>query len=485
MQLPSIKPQNRVAGKYETSARELREGGQHSELFDLVSDSLDSKVVLADSEGYIVYLTKPYGRLLGVDPTAQVGKHVTEVIENTRLHIVAKTGKAEFNQTQRIKGQDMVVERIPIKRAGKVVAVLGHVMFEDVSEVTKLAKKLSLLESKVQFYEKELLSLRSTRYTFDSIKGVSDSIISLKKDAAKAASLNRPIFIAGESGTGKELFAQAIHTASPRKFYPFVKIDCASIPKDLLESELFGYVKGAFTGARSDGRMGKFELAQHGTVFLDEIGDLPIEMQPKLLRVLEERQFERIGGNTLVKADFRLITATNKNLEEMLGENRFRKDLFYRVNVIPIHIPPLRERKEDIIPLAHHLLERITQDSGSLEVKLDPHAEKALEGYDWPGNVRELSNVLERVVSSVERDTIYLCDLPFYLYRNRRTKSESNDTSLKSIHGRAEKEAIHYALESTNYNKARAAKLLGIHRSVLYKKMKKYNLPLNQTSPSF
>ncbi len=455
---------------------------EHLEMLEMILDSIHNGVIVTDPEGYITHFNKPYGRFLGVDPEAQIGRHVTEVIENTRMHIVAKTGKAEINQRHRIKGQDMVVQRIPIKKDGEVIAVFGQVMFKHVRDVQKLAKQLSLLESKIEFYEQELISLRSTRYTFDSIIGISPSILSLKEEALKAASTYLPVLITGESGTGKELFAQAIHHASPRKLHPFVRINCPAIPRDLLESELFGYEKGAFTGARSGGKPGKFEIARRGTAFLDEIGDLPLEMQPKLLRILEEKEFERVGGTSLIRADFRLISASNQMLEEMLSEGRFRKDLFYRLNVVPIHIPPLRERRDDILPLAHHFLQEITRDAGVGEISLDPQAEKALLHYDWPGNVRELSNVIERVISSLEGNTIRLCDLPFYLYQSRKGSPELNDTALRNVQTRAEKEAIRYALVSADYNKARAAKLLGIHRTLLYKKMKKYDLPLNQNA---
>ncbi|MFH0845205.1 MAG: sigma 54-interacting transcriptional regulator, partial [Pseudomonadota bacterium] len=407
------------------------------------------------------------------------GRHCTEVIENTRMHLVAKTGKAEINLRQRIKGQYMVVQRIPIKENGKVIAVFGQVMFKDVRDVGKLAERLSALEIKVEFYEKELFSLRSTRYSIDSIVGVSQAINTLKFEALKAASNNLPVLITGESGTGKELFAQAIHHASNRRVYPFMRINCAAIPRDLLESELFGYEKGAFTGAKSSGKPGKFELAHGGSIFLDEIGDLPLEMQPKLLRVLEEKEFERVGGNTLIRSDFRLIAASNQDLHEMLAGGQFRKDLFYRLNVIPLPIPPLRERREDIVSLTHYFLRQIAQDAGFSKIGIDPDAEGALVNYDWQGNGRELSNILERILSTLEGDMIHLHDLPFYLFKGQRVSSKTKRTSLKGVQSRAEKEALRYALESTDYNKARAANLLGIHRTLLYKKLKKYNLPLH------
>jgi len=345
-----------------------------------------------------------------------------------------------------------------------------------VTDVTKLAKKLSLLESKVELYEQELMSIRSTRHTLESIVGESDALQSLRREAQKAAATQFPVLITGESGTGKELFAQGIHHASARRLYPFVRINCSAIPKDLLESELFGYEKGAFTGAGSGGKPGKLELAKHGTVFLDEIGDLPLQMQPKLLRVIEDREFERIGGTSVIHSDFRLIAATNQNLEEMMAERRFRKDLFYRLNVIPLHVPPLRERQEDILPLVRHFLNQAAVEAFLPEITLDRDAEEVFQSYQWPGNIRELSNVLERVLSSLEGNTIRVSDLPFYLYRSRKIASKLPSVSIREAQSRAEKEAILHTLRLTRYNKSKAAAMLGIHRTHLYKKIKKYGI---------
>jgi len=458
---------------------DMEEMRNQLEMYRLIFDSIYNGAIVTNTEGYVTHFNKPYGMFLGLDPSKQIGKHCTKVIENTRMHIVADTGKAEINQTQLIKGQNMVVQRIPIKKNGKIIAVYGQVMFKDIKDVQKLANELSFLESKVKLYEQELITLRSTRYTFESIIGKSEAIKILKKEALRAATNQFPVLISGESGTGKELFAQAIHHASSRKLYPFVRINCAAIPKDLLESELFGYEKGAFTGAKSEGKPGKFEIAQNGTVFLDEVGDLPIEMQPKLLRAIEDKEFERVGGTKIIKSDFRVIAATNQNLEEMMTDGRFRKDLFYRLNVIPLHIPPLRDRRSDIIPTARHLLKQMAQEANLFEFKLDKEAHKALRNYEWPGNVRELSNVLERVMSTLEGGTIYLKDLPFYIYGGRKISLKNSQAFLKEVHTKTEKEAIRYALKETNNNKAKAAEMLGIHRTLLYKKIKKYNLPLN------
>ena len=452
------------------------------EMYRLVFDSIHNGAIVTDADGYITHFNKPYGEFLGVNPAAQIGRHCTEAVENSRMHLVAQTGIPEINQSHRIMGQNMVVQRIPIKKNNRVIAVFGQVMFKDIKDVRKLAAELSLLESKVKLYEEELINLRSTRYTFDSIIGKSQAIQALKQEARKAAANSYPVLISGESGTGKELFAQAIHHASARKLYPFVRINCAAIPKDLLESELFGYEKGAFTGAKSEGKPGKFELAHQGSVFLDEVGDLPLEMQPKLLRAVEDNEFERVGGNSIIRSNFRVIAATNQNLEKMMVGGRFRKDLFYRLNVIPLHIPPLRQRKTDITAIAEHLLKQLALEGNMPQIRLDEQARQALVNYEWQGNVRELSNVLERTLALLEGDTIRLENLPFYLHRTGRLEVPANRTCLKDVQARTEKEAISVALNETRNNKAQAAKILGIHRTLLYKKMKKYRIPLDPLS---
>jgi transcriptional regulator with PAS, ATPase and Fis domain len=464
------------APKNPCAPADLVEPKQQLEMMNLILDSIHNGVMITDADGYITHFNRPYGEFLGVDPVAQIGKHCTEVIENTRMHLVARTGIPEINHSHLIKGQRMVVQRIPIKKEGKVIAVFGQVMFKNVRDVGKLAKKLSLLESKVKHYEQELISLRSTRHTLDSIVGESEAIKSLKTEALRAAATQFPVLVTGESGTGKELFAQGIHHASARRIYPFVRINCAAIPKDLLESELFGYEKGAFTGAKAGGKPGKFELAKHGTVFLDEIGDLPLPMQPKLLRVLEDKEFERVGGTSLIRSDFRLIAATNQNLEEMLAERRFRKDLYYRLNVIPLYIPPLRERREDILPLAKQNLKQIAGEASLPEITLESEVEDVFYHYHWPGNVRELFNVLERVVSTIEGNSIRFSDLPFHLYRGHKSFSKASAVSIRDAHAGAEKDAIIRALKIARYNKSRAASILGIHRTHLYKKIRQYKI---------
>ncbi len=456
--------------------RNERSALEQIRFMELILDNIHNGVVVTDAEGYIIYFNKPYGKFLGVDPAAQIGRHITDVVENTRMHIVAKTGKAEINEPQAINGQTMVVQRIPIKYDGRVVATFGQIMFKHASDVGKLARELDLLQSKLKLYEEELLSLRAVRYTFDSILGKNPVIAGLKKEAGRAAETSFPVLITGESGTGKEMFAQAIHNASPRRLNPFIRINCASIPRELFESELFGYEKGAFTGASATGKHGKLELAGKGTVFLDEIGDLPLDMQTKILRVLEEKELERIGGSKPVALDFRLIAASNQPLEQMMGDGRFRKDLFYRLNVIRLNIPPLRERRDDIISIADSLLKGMAEDLPCGEIEIGREAESVFLDYEWPGNVRELINVLSRVSCQLEHDVIMPYDLPLIMRGGRGLPSGTAAASLGRVLDTAEKDAIIRALKSAEGNKTAAAASLGIHRTHLYKKMRKYGL---------
>jgi PAS domain S-box-containing protein len=448
------------------------------EMYKRIFNSINLGATVIDPDGIITHMNDPYGQFLGVDPKKQIGRHCTQVFKNTRMHIVAKTGKPEVNHTQHINNTDMVVQRIPIKKDGKVIAVYGQVIFKDISDVQALAHKLTVLESRVKAYQKELYDLKSTRYTFDSIIGSSSELNYLKQLAHQAAANDSTVMITGDSGTGKELFAQAIHHASKRKFHPFIRINCAAIPKDLMESELFGYEAGAFTGAKAQGKPGKFEMADKGTIFLDEVGDLPLEMQPKLLRVLEEKEFEKIGGTKILRSDFRVICATNQDLEALIGNHRFRKDLYYRLNVFPIEIPPLRQRKKDILPVTRHLLAKLTTEAGLPDLSIDEAAQKELINHDWPGNVRELSNVLERAMYSAHGAEIRRDDLPFSTSFPDRKTAHLKKNCLKSAQQQAQIKAIYHALKKTGYNKSKAANLLGIHRTLLYKKMKEYQIDL-------
>ena len=448
------------------------------DFFKKIVDNLQIGVIISDHEGRIIYINDTYARFLDIDPLAEIGKHATDVVANSRLHIVAQTGQMEINYPHQFKEHGFLVHRVPIKEDDRVIAVVGLVLFDSASTASRLAEKVSHLQSKVHLYENELLSLRATRYTMDSIVGVSKAMTALKWQAIKAAATNLPVVIVGESGTGKELFAQAVHNASPRKFHPFVRVNCAAIPRELFESELFGYDKGAFTGAKATGKPGKIELAHHGSLFLDEIGDLPLEMQPKLLRVLEEKEMERVGGTRMTRSDFRLIAATHAKLESLVEQGAFRKDLYYRLNVLPLQIPPLRQRKEDIPLISEYLIRKFQKEEGTKMVLLSPEVMEIFQNYYWPGNVRELANILERILYTMDGDTVLPRHLPIILQSMGKESPKFEETVLKRLREDVEKEILLHTIRMSKDNKNKAARMLGIHRTSLYKKMKKFNIPL-------
>ena len=456
-----------------------------ADFFKKLCDEMKIGIVVSDSHGYLLYMNPTYVKFLQLQKPREtfIGKHVTEMNPNTRMHIVAKTALAEINWPHEFHGKSLLVHRIPIKENSELIAVLGLVLFTDAEHVNELAEKLSLLQTKLKFYESELESLRSNQSALESIIGNSRQVLMAKQEAAKAGSNNLPVFISGESGTGKELLAQAVHESSSRGHYPFVRVNCAAIPKELFESELFGYERGAFTGASTKGKIGKFELAHLGTIFLDEMGDLPLEMQPKLLRVLEQKEFERIGGNRKIHSDFRIITATNMNIPDMIKLGEFRLDLYYRLNVIPLSIPPLRERREDILVLAAHFMKQSKQImENKQDIAIDDNASSALVNYDWPGNARELINTVERMLASMEGDTVKISDLPYHIQSFKQDKNKYHHASLNEFLQDAERKAIKQVLNLSGWNKTLTAKRLGIHRTLLYKKMIKLGITLNTDS---
>ena len=309
-------------------------------------------------------------------------------------------------------------------------------------------------------------------YTFEHIIGTSHPIVKAKNLAAKAANNDSIVLILGESGTGKELFAHAIHNASKRSQMPFVAVNCAAIPSELLESELFGYDEGSFTGAKKGGKQGKFELADKGTLFLDEIGDMPLAMQAKILRVLQDKSLDHIGGVKTFNCDVRIITATNKNLLRMVSEQRFREDLFFRLNVLNITVPPLRDRKDDLGELLTNLAPAICQRIGVQVKEFSPEVMGILRQHLWPGNVRELINLIEQLAATVDSKLI----TPQHLMRTSFSAVLGTTGQMPSPGALSERDKIIETLKHTNNNKALAAKLLGCHRSTLYAKIKQYRL---------
>jgi PAS domain S-box-containing protein len=449
-------------------------------------------MVVVDANGIVTMISEEYAGFNGTTVAEAVGKHVTEVIENTRMHVVAKTGAAEIGERQTIHGRSLIVNRIPLKDGDRVIGAYGRVVFKTVEQLRELASKMNLLESKVKYYEEELTHLRGARYTFASIVGRGAAITAAKEEAERASRTDSTVLLRGETGTGKELFAHAIHAAGPRRVGPFIKLNCAAVPAELLESELFGYEEGAFTGARRGGKPGKFELAAGGTLFLDEIGDMPLPMQAKLLRVLQEKEVDRLGGAGSRRVDLRLIAATGRNLEEMVGQGTFRADLYYRVNVIPVRIPPLREHPEDLGAIAEAFLARLSADTGEPKRRLSAELLELLRAYPWPGNVRELQNGIERAVAMSPREELRPEYFPANLLRFTHgawkeappgaTEASGEEPwagipgSLASVKAGAERSAILSALEAVGGNRTRAAELLRIHRVKLHEKIKRYGI---------
>lgn len=457
----------------EAFSKELNENVEL--LGDLFSHAYHGMAIV-DDEGKIIKWD--YEDLLGYKEEEVLGKYAPDVIENTRLHIVAKTGKKEICDLQMVNGRYLITSRIPLIRDGKVIGAVGTVFFKNVEELKSLVNKIDLLENTVNKYKSEISQLYRTKYSFDDIITKNREMLNIRDVARKAARSHSTVLIQGESGTGKEFFAHAIHNGSQRKYGPFVTINCAAIPRELLESELFGYEEGAFTGAKKHGKMGKFELANGGSILLDEIGSMPIEMQAKLLRLLEAREFERVGGTGRIDLDVRIIASTNEDLEEQVKEGKFRQDLYYRLNVIRIKIPPLRDRIDDIPILSQNLLESLSRDLMIAVGELSPKTIDILKKHDWPGNVRELRNVIERAINIAQGDKIYPEYLPDYILE----KADFNKHQivegglLKNIVAKAEVDAIIKVLRECDDNKTLAAKKLGIHRTALYKKMETYNM---------
>jgi transcriptional regulator with PAS, ATPase and Fis domain len=337
------------------------------------------------------------------------------------------------------------------------------------------------MQHKLEYYEEELKNLRAARFNLDNLVGISPKMISLKKMIIKYAKINSPILITGETGTGKELCAHALHLCSERQNGPFIKINCAAIPHYLFESEFFGYERGAFTGANTSGKIGKFELANHGTILLDEISTLPLEMQPKLLRIIQDKEIERIGGSKVTKLDFKLISSTNRELSSLVKENTFREDLYYRLKVFNLELPPLRERKEDLPCLCEYFLKSFNEEFRFNVAKISEEVMNIFYRWHWPGNVRELRNVLLRAVHFSETGVIQIENLPDDLTGNPILKSRISETNpmgnlLKEGKNGYEKKLLESALIKADWNKSRAARLLGISRPHLYALARKYGL---------
>ena len=457
---------------------------QHISQLSSIMDGLleDFITFMTDQDGNILYIHDNYCEILGVKPEEALGKYCCDIVPNSRMHIVAKSGKSELGVAFRMKnGEYAVVNRLPIKRDGKVVGVVCFVLFSTITMTTaQSVKVINYLRDEMSQYEPNLSGFLKAKYSIDQIIGNVPSMQILKDSIYKISQTKSTVLISGETGTGKELFAQAIHQISPRSQHPLVIVNCAAIPAELFEAELFGYEEGAFTGARKQGKIGKFELANKGTLVLDEIHQMPLTMQPKLLRVLQEKEIVRVGGNNPQNVDVRLIFITNKDLFELVKKGEFREDLYYRINIVPIEVPPLRERLGDIPELTKALIKKINRNLGLRISGIDQDVLELFQLHDWPGNVRELEHTLERAANIVLSGPLTLGCFKNLTARLKNVSQKDVKNTLVSAKRNAEHEKILEALTETNGNVLAASKLLKISRSVLYEKIKKYNIKIDR-----
>jgi transcriptional regulator with PAS, ATPase and Fis domain len=370
------------------------------------------------------------------------------------------------------------VSRIPLRdEAGQVIGALGMVLFDHPETTLQpLIAKFATLQRDLDEARKALAAQRRTKYTLASFIGSSPAVLEVKRQARRAAQSGATVLLLGETGTGKELLAHAIHAGSVRAERPFISVNLAAVPETLLEAEFFGVAPGAYTGADRKGRDGKFRLADGGTLFLDEIGDMPLALQAKLLRALQEQEFEPLGSNQVIKVDVRVIAATSRDLRKLAAEGRFREDLYYRLNVLPIRLPTLRDRLSDLEALAESLLESIAVRTGMPQRELAPSALAALASYPWPGNVRELRNLLEQAAMLTDSQRLsgedFIAILP-----TAAAVLPADDAAPRALRplpqliAEIERNSIESALAATGGNKASAAKLLGISRATLYERL--------------
>ncbi|SFK10124.1 Transcriptional regulator containing PAS, AAA-type ATPase, and DNA-binding Fis domains [Halobacillus dabanensis] len=448
--------------------------GYRNNVLETLFGNVEHCIVVVDCDGNISYMNESYCHFLEVDLELVTGLHVTEVIENTRMHHVVDSGKEEMADLQQIRGDYMVAHRIPLWENGELIGALGMVLFRDTDEWKIMNSHIKDLLLELETYRNQMQQQNGAKYSLHDIITSSPDVLQLKEKIRKTAHSNVSVLLRGESGTGKELFAHSIHHLSERSTKPFVKVNCAAIPEHLIEAELFGYQEGAFTGAKKGGKPGKFQLAHGGTLFLDEIGDMPLQAQVKILRALQEGEVEAVGANHPQEVDVRIVAATNQSLEAMIQEQRFREDLFYRINVVQMDIPPLRDRKDDIKILSKYLLEKVNECTGKRVSELSPTVKALFQKYHWLGNVRELENVIESAVHMTDSETIVVEDLPPHLSPEKKVVEEGS--SLKRIVEQTEKHAIEKALKETDGDKSAAATQLGIGKSSLYEKVKKYSL---------
>lgn len=454
----------------------------YNELYEVINSSFDG-IVISDNKGLILHQNPAYGDITGLHPSECIGRNLTELEElgvidhSATLQALYKNDSVTINQSINT-GKNVLVSAVPIRdKTGDIKKVVNNV--RDLTQLNQLETEIQTLEETNQKITEELKSLKEQLNPKLSLISSSAKMKEVIERALKIAQIDSGVIIQGESGVGKEKIVNLIHMHSLRKKKPLIKINCGAIPENLLESELFGYVSGSFTGASKQGKIGLIEAANDGILFLDEIGEMPLDLQVKILRVLEEREITPVGGTTPRTVNVRIIAATNRDLNAMVQAGEFRKDLFYRLNIIPIIIPPLRERKEDVIPLTYHFLKELNEQYG-LNKQISSEVLERLRRYDWPGNVRELQNMVERIVLMSEDNVLKSAHIDKEFSNDRvndrvETMIPEANVPLKQylasieIHFLKERIKEHPSLRS-------AARSLDIDQSTLVRKMKRYNL---------
>ncbi len=436
-----------------------------------IIESTSDAISVADAQGRIVLVNNAYTKITGFTAQQVIGKPATvDIAEGESMHMKVAQTKQPIYGARLLVGptkRDVIVDVTPLFVKGEFKGSVG--VIHDVSEIMRLTRELEEV--------KRLIRTMSAKYTFEDIVAESPKMKIALVQAMKVAQTPATVLLRGESGTGKELFAHAIHNASDRKDKPFVSVNCAAIPESIFESELFGYTAGAFTGAKREGKKGLLEEANHGTIFFDEIGKMPLAVQSKLLRFIESKEIVPIGGTKPIKVDVRIIAATNMNLEKMVQEGLFLPDLYFRLNVFPIFLPPLKERREDIPLLVQRIIRKLNQEYGRTVEGISPDAIHKLLSYDWPGNVRELENIIGRAIINMEPDDTYIRaqHLPA-LRPSFSAAGVSKVGNLRQLVSEYEKGLILKVLEETGWNIQKSAQLLGLSVRTLYYKMKNLDI---------
>lgn len=427
---------------------------------EAILETIHEGTLVIDDEGVVTYCNSTAQQLLKMDKKDILGHHLAHFWPEPPALDTLKTGR-EYTEKEEIiqHGRGLMHFIVTVRLIKDIRGGKGAVIsFRDIAEARRL------------IYD---ISENRAMYTFDDIIGCSSAVEQIKEQALRVAAGNSTVLITGETGTGKEVFARAIHFASPRAQGPFININCGAIPENLLESELFGYDRGAFTGALKEGKAGKFELADGGTIFLDEIGEMPLNLQVKLLHVLQNREVERVGGTKKIPVDIRIIAASNRDLEKMMYERKFRKDLYFRLGVIPLHIPPLRERKEDIPLLVQYCLEKYIKKLNKPSFIISSEVMEYFMQYRWPGNVREMENAVEYAINMCNGTTITVNDLPPRITNTTEEDFEYTSTLESLLNAYEQKILKEYLRQfgTSSRAKKRIAQALGISRATLYRKL--------------